>query len=72
MAVDHTRRLPFEPERLAHLSSLYFNVPVDRLSPKDLRELVSLALLAEQVEQTRQVAFFLQEAYDIYNNRFRG
>lgn len=34
-------------------------------------EILKLTMQAEQVEQAQLTNFFLQEAYDIYNARFR-
>ena len=71
MAVDHTRALPVAPERLEHLAQIFYDMPLRELNGAQLLETVKVALQAEQVEHTQNVAFFLSEAYDIYNARFR-
>lgn len=71
MAVDHTRPLPVAPERLEHLAQFLFGMEYRLLNYEQHRKLYSIALQAEQVEWQQQTAFFLQEAYDIYNARFR-
>lgn len=71
MAVDHERPLPVAPERLAAVAKmLHPHSPWPQHAL--MEEVYTIALLGEQIEATQQVAFFLQEAYDIYNNRFRG
>lgn len=71
MAVDHTRALPVAPERLEALAPSLFGKPYAALGWTERRELYAVALAGEQVEWSQQVAFFLQEAHDIYNGRFR-
>jgi hypothetical protein len=71
MAVDHNRPLPVSPERLKAVAAMLFP---DRIWHGDDRycpEVYQIALLGEQVEWQQQTAFFLSEAYDIYNARFR-
>lgn len=71
MPVDHTRALPIAPERLEHLSQLLHDQPFMELDVPSKEMVLMIALQAEQVEWQQQTAFFLQEAYDIYNARFR-
>lgn len=71
MAADHTRPLPVAPERLDHLSWLIHDRAFTTLSAEQLIEIMKLALQGELIEQQQQTNFFLQEAYDIYNARFR-
>lgn len=71
MAVDHTRRLPVEPERLEYLSDKLYGCQPTALSKAKLRELYQIAMQAEQLEVSRNIEFFLSEAYEIYNQRFR-
>ena len=73
MSIDHRRDLPIDPERLDYFTDLlhrnyskYFHLPLEDRPP-----ILMAALLAEQVEWQKQMTFFLQEAYDIYNSRFR-
>lgn len=72
MAVDHNRPVPVPIERLDYFTHLltdqeYFQ----NLTVPERAEVLKVALAAEQVEWTQQVAFFLSEAYEIYNARFR-
>jgi hypothetical protein len=71
MAVDHTRALPVESARLDHLSKRFFSGGPEHLDEKERRELVVIAMLGELVEEQQRTNFFLQEAYEIYNGRFR-
>ena len=72
MSVDHTRPLPVAPERLDHLASEYCHgASFSELPPVMSIPLLQLAIQAELLEQQQQTNFFLQEAYDIYNARFR-
>jgi hypothetical protein len=71
MAVDHNRPLPVSPERLKAVAAMLFP---DRIWHGDDRycpEVYQIALLGEQVEQQQQTNFYLFEAYEIYNGRFR-
>lgn len=70
MGVDHNRPLPVAPERLAAVAKM---LHPNALWPQQsiAAEVYTVALLGEQVEHTERVAFFLQEAYEIYNARFR-
>lgn len=72
MSVDHTRPLPVAIERLDFLAGQYCHgATFNSLPPIMSVPLLQLALLGEQVEQAQLTNFFLQEAYDIYNARFR-
>lgn len=71
MAIDHKRPLPVPPERLAHLAPMLFGRSYAHLGWTERRELFKLAMQAEQVEEQRQTNFYLEEAYQIYNGRFR-
>lgn len=72
MAVDHKRPLPVAPERLDYLAAEYCHgSKFSELPPVMAVPLLQVALLGEQVEATNNVNFFLSEAYDIYNARFR-
>ncbi|QHB80497.1 hypothetical protein P6F35_gp64 [Sphingomonas phage vB_StuS_MMDA13] len=73
MAVDHNRPLPIAPERLDYFTNLlhpncefFQNVPIEERA-----SIVQAALMSEQVEHLANLNFFLSEAYDIYNARFR-
>ena len=41
------------------------------MTPEQRATVYQIALQGEQIEYLNNVAFFLQEAYDIYNARFR-
>ena len=72
MAVDHKRPLPVAPERLDYLAAEYCHgSKFNELPPVMAIPLLQVALAGEQIEYLNNVAFFLQEAYDIYNARFR-
>ena len=72
MAVDHNRPLPVELERLdAWTKLLWPTLTFARLSKAHQIDVLKLALQEQQIEATRQVEFYLREAYDIYNARFR-
>lgn len=72
MAVDHTRPLPVAPERLDFLAAEYCHgSKFSDLPPVMAIPLLQVALAGEQVEWNIQISFYLQEAYDIYNARFR-
>lgn len=78
MPADPT--VPMIPmEKLDYLASNYATDEMgkceadtfEQLDSKTQRELITIALLAEQVAEQKQTNFFLSEAYDIYNARFR-
>lgn len=72
MAVDHTRPLPVAPERLAWIAhQIYPGILMPNMTPEQRATVYQIALQGEQIEYLNNVAFFLQEAYDIYNARFR-
>lgn len=75
MAVDHERELPVPAERLDFLAGRYGDgddIPTFKeLTPKEQREILTIALAEAQLEEQRNLSFFLGEAYDIYNARFR-
>ena len=71
MAIDHNRPLPVPVERAKFIAQVFFLKELETLTHAELRECYSMALQAEQVEFLSDVRFFLQEAYDIYNARFR-
>lgn len=75
MAVDHERALPVSEERLDCLAGRYGdddNLPAFKdLSAKEQREIITIALMEAQLEEQRNLSFFLGEAYEIYNARFR-
>lgn len=71
MAVDHTRALPVHPDRLEHMAQLIWDKPLMELPGRERIRVLEVALAAEQVEWSQQIAFFLGEAYEIYNQRFR-
>lgn len=72
MAVDHNRAVPVPIERLDYFTHLlteqeYFQ----NLTVGERAEVLKVALASEQVEHLANLNFFLSEAYDIYNQRFR-
>lgn len=73
MSVDHKRPLPVSRERLDHLTFLHVNrfKYFNELTGGERREILMIAMLGELIEQQQQTAFYLGEAYDIYNHRFR-
>lgn len=71
MAVDHTRALPVHPDRLEHMAQLIWDKPLMELPGRERVRILEVALQAEQVEYLSDIRFFLNEAYDIYNARFR-
>lgn len=72
MSVDHNRPLPVAPERLdAVTKMLWPTLTYERLSKQHQIDVLKLAMQGEQIEATQQAAFYLAEAYDIYNARFR-
>ena len=71
MAVDHARPLPVAPERLEHLAQEFWGKPLAEVPHFTRLEITKIALMEAQLESTRNVEFFLNEAYDIYNARFR-
>lgn len=71
MAVDHTRPLPIVQERLEHIAQTVFELGFTQIDGYQRMEILKIAMQAEQIEQTQQTNFFLSEAYDIYNARFR-
>jgi hypothetical protein len=71
MAVDHTRALPVAPERLEHICQMVFDKGFAEIDGYQRMEILKLTMQAEQVEQAQQTNFYLFEAYEIYNNRFR-
>lgn len=71
MAVDHNRPFPVSDERREGIAQILHNRPYSDLSRADKVQLIHIALLEAQVDALNDVRFFLQEAYDIYNARFR-
>lgn len=73
MAINHERPLPVSRERLDHLALLHVSgfKKFDDLPGGERREILMIAMLGELIEQQQQTAFYLGEAYDIYNQRFR-
>lgn len=69
---DESRPLAVSPERVDAVSRAMFdNTPFCNL-PRDRKvQAIQTAMLSEQVELLRNIDFFLNEAYDIYNARFR-
>jgi hypothetical protein len=53
------------------MAQLIWDKPLMELPGRERVRVLEVALAAEQVEWSQQIAFFLQEAYDIYNARFR-
>lgn len=71
MSVDHNRPLPVAKERLDHISQTVFGIGFAEIDGYQRMEILKLTMQAEQIEQAQQTNFFLSEAYDIYNARFR-
>jgi len=79
MAIDHKRDLPVSDERLNQLTIWYAaddqeahgGRGFDDLEDKVKREIIQIALAEAQLEESQRISFFLSEAYDIYNARFR-
>lgn len=71
MAVDHTRPLPIAQERLEHIAQTVFGMGFADIDGYQRMEILKIGMQAEQIEQAQQTNFFLSEAYDIYNARFR-
>lgn len=71
MAIDHNRPLPVSEERREALAQMLHMRPYAGLSRPDKVQLIHIALLEAQVDALNDVRFFLSEAYDIYNARFR-
>lgn len=69
MAVDHKRPFPVAEERLAFIAEELF--PGQLQTPALRAQVIQLALMEAQVDALNDVRFFLSEAYDIYNARFR-
>lgn len=70
MAIDHNRPLPVAPERVRAVA-LQMGRVLEEVGPSDKLLIYQIALQGEQIEYLNNVAFFLQEAHDIYNARFR-
>jgi hypothetical protein len=71
MAVDHTRAMPIAPERLEHISQMVFDKSFSEIDGYQRMEILKITMQAEQLEEANRTNFFLQEAYEIYNARFR-
>lgn len=71
MAIDHTRPLPIAQERLEHIAQTVFGTGFAEIDGYQRMEILKLGMQAEQVEQAQQTNFYLFEAYEIYNGRFR-
>lgn len=71
MAVDHNRPFPVSDERREAIAHILHNRPYADLPRSDKVQLIHIALLEAQVDALNDVRFFLNEAYDIYNARFR-
>lgn len=71
MAVDHTRPLPVSPERLEAVCREVYCIGMKETTEEQMANIYKLAMQGEQIEWLQQVSFFLSEAYDIYNARFR-
>ena len=72
MAVDHKRPLPVPRERLDALTDMHTaHSNFDHLGWQERREILQLALSERLVEEQERISFFLGEAYEIYNARFR-
>ena len=72
MAVDHNRPLPVETARLNAISQMLWpRRNYVALSKEHQIAVLNIALQEVQIEATQQVEFYLREAYDIYNARFR-
>mgnify|MGYP003607672144 CR=1 FL=1 len=71
MAIDHTRAMPIAPERLEHISQMVFDKGFAEIDGYQRMEILKITMQAEQLEQAQQTNFYLREAYDIYNARFR-
>lgn len=74
MSADHNRPVPVPPERLDYFARTYGSGQPDSFAALDKgeqRTILQLALQAELVETQQATAFYLQEAYTIYNARFR-
>lgn len=69
--IDHTRFLPVPIERLQFLSQELYRVDVADLSRSERATVVQIALQEAMVDEQRRTNFFLLEAYEIYNARFR-
>jgi len=53
------------------MAQLIWDKPLMELPGRERIRVLEVALAAEQVEWSQQIAFFLGEAYEIYNQRFR-
>lgn len=71
MSISHTRSLPVAPERVEHLSQLIYDRPFDKLHTLNKVKVLNLTLHGELVEAQKNTNFYLFEAYEIYNARFR-
>jgi len=71
MAIDHNRPLPVSPERIEYIANQLYAGSAHDLTSEQSVNVLTLAMLGEQVEHLANLNFFLSEAYDIYNQRFR-
>lgn len=71
MAVDHRRPLPVAPERLNAITNFILDRAYVNLNWQEKMQIMQIALQAEQLESSKNIEFFLSEAYEIYNARFR-
>lgn len=71
MAVDHTRAMPVAPERVEHIAQMLYDRGIRELTAAESVTVLQLAMQEAQVDALNDVRFFLNEAYDIYNARFR-
>lgn len=71
MSIDHTRPLPVPQERLDFIADTIFDLPFNEMTRTEQIEVYRLALEAEQVEHLANISFYLSEAHEIYNQRFR-
>ncbi|MBS90835.1 MAG: hypothetical protein CMN64_23730 [Sphingobium sp.] len=63
--------MPVAPERLEHVCQMVFDKGFAEIDGYQRMEILKLTMQADQLEQAQLTNFFLQEAYDIYNARFR-
>lgn len=71
MSVDNNRFFPVPADRLAVIANRLYLRELPDLTPVERATVIQIGLQEAQVEATQQVAFFLSEAYEIYNQRFR-
>ena len=63
--------IPVSDEDLDTVAALVFCQPWISLSVPQRKDALSLALQIQSVRQQQTTTFFLSEAYDIYNARWR-